>query len=128
MAGPVKLARQALFVQAIVLAFCALLGLVWGLIGSFSLMIGGASAFFPAMIFLLIFGRKPKDGRDALGFLRWYFSAEFAKIVLSIALLVLAFNVPGARPVWIIGGFLPVLAAGWAGLVIGGLRRAGNGT
>jgi len=101
---------------ALALLVALIAGLLTGLEGAESAIIGGLTAFLPNAYFALRFAR-PTDGRTAKQILNRIYSGEAIKLALTAVLFFCALQIPNIKLIPLMAGFMMSLSVFWFALL-----------
>jgi len=106
------IAYQAL----IILLTIASVSLLSGIENGISAALGGAAAFFPNVYFA--FKVRSKEGQQVKKIVRSFYTAEAGKLILTAALFVMIFQVPGLKILPLMLSYLMALSVFWFALLM----------
>jgi ATP synthase protein I len=105
------LGYQVLIIMAVSLGF-----VVGGWQKAFSAAIGGLAAFIPNLYFALrVAGSAEQDARKIL---RSFYMGESVKLLLTVALFILIFQIPNIEILPLMAGYITALSVFWFALLM----------
>ncbi|MDH5432812.1 MAG: ATP synthase subunit I [Gammaproteobacteria bacterium] len=107
-----QLAFKMILIQVTAVALVAIIALIYDLVASYSLIIGGLICVIPAILFALM-AFKEGGAQKAKAVVRMFYAAEAIKFILTIGLFILSFKLMSVNPAMVMAGYVIALTANW---------------